>query len=56
MYVVALTTNVGMDPIWYIDIGVTQHMYYDKYSFINDQICDNNQMVLLGDHYYTSNC
>lgn len=51
LYVTALVVKpVGnLDPTWYVDMGATQHMSYDRNFFISYEEWERSQVVYLGD-------
>lgn len=49
-YVATLIVKEELDHTWYIDIGATQHMHFEKESFTNYKIYNNHQLIYLGDN------
>jgi len=38
------------DLTWYVDMGTTQHICYEKKSFMNYETCKSWQVVFLNDN------
>ncbi len=50
LYFLTLASEIANDPTWYVHTGATQHMCYERESFINYQACESWQVVFLGDN------
>jgi hypothetical protein len=42
LYVATLVAKEELNPTWYIDTKATQHMCFEKESFINYKVCNNH--------------
>jgi hypothetical protein len=45
-----LSVKVDKDSTWYVNIDATQHMSFDKKSFISYEDWDKGHVVYLGDN------
>jgi hypothetical protein len=45
-----LSVKVDKDSTWYVNIGATQHMSFDKKSFISYEEWNKGHVVYLGDN------